>query len=70
MYLRADGVYFDIRAGNRRCMLVVIDYDMQGNGHFLALEDGLRASAANWKAALSRLRDHGVNPARDLPGGG
>ena len=70
VYLWADGVYFNIRGDDRRCVLAVIGCDAQGNKHFLALEDGFRESAASWKAVLTRLRDQGVNAAKLAVGDG
>lgn len=60
VYLWADGIYLNVRADERRCLLVVIGCDVQGNKHFLAIEEGFRESTESWKALLLGLRDRGV----------
>lgn len=60
VYIWADGIYVNVRAEERRCMLVVVGCDVHGHKHFLAIEDGFRESAASWKAVLLSLRDRGL----------
>jgi transposase-like protein len=48
VYLWADGIYVNVRAEERCCVLVVVGCDVHGNKHFLAIEDGFRESAASW----------------------
>lgn len=66
VYLWADGIYLNVRADERRCLLVVIGCDGRGNKHFLAIEEGFRESAESWKALLLGLRDRGVTIAPKL----
>lgn len=66
VYLWADGIYLNVRADERRCLLVVIGCDVQGNKHFLAIEEGFRESTESWKALLLGLRDRGVDIAPKL----
>ena len=66
VYLWADGIYLNVRADERRCLLVVIGCDVQGNKHFLAIEEGFRESTESWKALLLGLRDRGVEIAPKL----
>ena len=66
VYLWADGIYLNVRAEERRCLLVVIGCDVQGNKHFLAIEEGFRESAESWKALLLGLRDRGIGLAPKL----
>jgi transposase-like protein len=66
VYLWADGIYLNIRAAERRCVLVAIGCDSAGRKHFLAIEDGFRESKASWKALLLRLKDHGFEIAPEL----
>lgn len=70
VYLWADGIYVNVRAEERRCMLVVIGCDVHGRKHFLAIEDGFRESAASWKALLLSLKDRGLEAARLAVGDG
>jgi transposase-like protein len=60
VYLWADGIYLNVRADERRCLLVLIGCDVHGNKHFLAIEEGFRESTESWKALLLSLRDRGV----------
>jgi transposase-like protein len=66
VYLWADGIYLNVRADERRCLLVVIGCDVQGNKQFLAIEEGFRESTESWKALLLGLRDRGVDLAPKL----
>ena len=66
MYLWADGIYLNIRAAERRCLLVVIGCDTHGRKHFLAIEEGFRESTESWKALLLSLRDRGLKVAPTL----
>ncbi len=70
VYLWADGIYVNVRAEERRCVLVVVGCDVQGRKHFLAIEDGFRESAASWKALLLSLKDRGLDPAKLAVGDG
>jgi len=70
VYLWADGIYVNVRAEERRCVLVVIGCDVHGRKHFLAIEDGFRESAASWKALLLSLKDRGLDAAKLAVGDG
>jgi transposase-like protein len=70
VYLWADGIYVNVRAEERRCILVVVGCDVHGRKHFLAIEDGFRESAASWKAVLLGLKDRGLNAAKLAVGDG
>jgi len=67
VYLWADGIYVNVRADQRRCLLVVVGCDVRGRKHFLSIEEGFRESAESWKALLSSLRDRGVDAAKLAP---
>ena len=69
MYLWADGIYVNVRSGERRC-LVVVGCDARGRKRFLALEAGFRESKESWKAVLLSLRDRGVKAAKLAVGDG
>ena len=60
VYLWADGIYINVRAAERRCVLVIIGCDAHGRKRFLAIEDGFRESTESWKALLLSLRDRGL----------
>jgi transposase-like protein len=60
VYLWADGIYVNVRAAERRCVLVVIGCDSHGRKHFLAIEEGFRESTESWRALLLSLRDRGL----------
>jgi len=70
VYLWADGIYVNVRAEERRCVLVVIGCDVRGRKHFLAIEDGFRESTASWKAVLLSLKDRGLDAAKLAVGDG
>jgi transposase-like protein len=60
VYLWADGIYINVRAAERRCVLVLIGCDTHGRKHFLAIEEGFRESAESWKSLLLSLQDRGL----------
>lgn len=66
VYVWADGIYINVRAAERRCVLVVIGCDAVGKKHFLAIEEGFRESKASWLALLKRLEDNGLERAPEL----
>jgi transposase-like protein len=70
VYLWADGIYVNVRAEERRCVLVVVGCDVHGCKHFLAIEDGFRESAASWKSLLLSLKDRGLHAAKLAVGDG
>ena len=70
VYLWADGIYVNVRGGERRCLLVVVGCDARGRKRFLALEAGFRESKESWKAVLLSLRDRGVKAAKLAVGDG
>ena len=70
VYLWADGIYVNVRGGERRCLLVVVGCDTRGRKRFLALESGFRESKESWKAVLLSLRDRGVKAAKLAVGDG
>lgn len=69
VYLWADGIYLNVRADERRCLLVVIGCDAHGRKYFLAIEEGYRESTESWKALLLSLKDRGLKIAPKLATG-
>ncbi len=70
VYLWVDGIYMNVRSGERRCLLVVVGCDARGRKRFVALEPGFRESKESWKAVLLRLRERGVKAAKPAVGDG
>ncbi|NJM85545.1 MAG: IS256 family transposase [Leptolyngbyaceae cyanobacterium RM2_2_21] len=66
VYVWADGIYFNIRDGDRQCILVLIGVSQTGQKELLGLEMGLRESELNWKTLLLRLQDQGLADAPEL----
>ena len=70
VYLWANGIYVNVRGGERCCLLVVVGCDASGRKRFLVLEAGYRESNESWKAVLLSLRDRGVKAAKLAVGDG
>ena len=70
VYLWVDGIYVNVRSGERRCLLVVVGCDARGRKRFLALEPGFRESKESWKAVLLGLRERGLRAAKLAVGDG
>ena len=70
VYLWADGIYLNVRSGERRCLLVVVGCDARGRKRFVSLEPGFRESKESWQAVLLSLRDRGVKAAKLAVGDG
>ena len=61
LYIRADGVYFKPRmAEEKQCVLVIVGADEYGRKELLAMTDGFRESAENWRAVLLDLKRRGL----------
>lgn len=60
VYVWADGIYFNIRGGERQCILVIIGVTDTGHKELLGLEAGYRESELSWKALMLRLKDQGL----------
>lgn len=66
VYIWADGIYFNIRADERQCLLVIIGVTGKGYKELLGLEAGYRESKLSWKSLLLRLKDQGLTQAPHL----
>lgn len=62
----ADGIYFNIRADERQCLLVVIGVTDTGNKELLGLTAGYRESELSWKPLLLQLKDQGLKDDLEL----
>lgn len=66
VYVWADGIYFNIRAEERQCMLVLIGVRESGKKELLTLGAGYRESALSWKSLLLSLKQRGLTIAPEL----
>ena len=60
VYRWANGIYFNIRADARQCILVLIGVTDTGKKELLGLEAGYRESQLSWTPLLLRLKDQGL----------
>ncbi|MTH79472.1 IS256 family transposase [Paracoccus aestuariivivens] len=61
LYIWADGVYFKPRmAEEKQCVLVIVGADEYGRKELLAMTDGFRESAENWRELLLDLKRRGL----------
>jgi transposase-like protein len=62
VYVWADGVYFNIRLGekDRVCMLVLMGATPEGKKELIAVEAGLRESEQSWLALLLDCKTRGL----------
>jgi transposase-like protein len=61
VYIWADGIYFNIRADERQCILVIIGVTGKGHKELLGLDAGYRESELSWTSLLLRLKDQGLS---------
>lgn len=66
VYVWVDGIYFNIRADERQCILVVLGVSDTGHKELLAVEAGYRESELSWKNVLLRLKDQGLEHEPEL----
>lgn len=57
----ADGIYFNIRAHERQCILVIIGVSDTGQKELLGMAAGYRESELSWKSLMLRLQDQGLH---------
>jgi len=69
VYVWADGIYFNVRTGDRPCVLVLIGADPSGKKERIAIQDGFRESALSWKESLVDLKRRGLTQAPSLATG-
>ena len=70
VYWWVDGIGFNVRGGERRCVLVVMGVDEKGNKVLLSLEDGFRESTESWLSVLRNLKARGITCPRLTIGDG
>jgi transposase-like protein len=66
VYIWADGIYFNIRADERQCILVIIGVTDKGHKELLGLTAGYRESELSWKPLLLQLKDQGLTDDPEL----
>jgi putative transposase len=67
VYLRADGVYFNIRSEEaKQCILIVIGVTEHGRKELIAIEEGYRESTQSWTELLEDIRHRGLTVAPKL----
>lgn len=65
IYLYLDGTNFDMRIDDeitKVCVLVVIGVDEDHKRHVLALQEGDKESAGNWRELFKDLKTRGMDP--------
>ena len=69
-YLWVDGIYSNVRMGEKQCLLVIIGATHEGKKELLAVEAGYRESAQSWREVLLNLKARGMNPPKLAIGDG
>ena len=65
-YIWADGIYCNVRMGDRQCLLVIIGATEDGRKELLALDSGLRESELFWTEILLDTKHRGLKNAPKL----
>lgn len=60
VYFWVDGVYCNVRMGDRQCLLVIIGATGEGKKELVAIEDGYRESEQSWFEVLYDLKSRGL----------
>ncbi len=66
VYFWADGIYCNVRMGDRQCLLVIIGATDDGRKELVAIEGGLRESEQSWTEVLVDLKRRGLHRAPEL----
>ncbi len=61
VYWWVDGIGFSVRSDDRRCVLVIMGVNEQGNKELIALTDGFRESTESWLSLLRDLKTRGLS---------
>ncbi len=65
-YFWADGIYCNVRMGDRQCLLVIIGATADGHKELVALEGGFRESEQSWIEVLVDLKRRGLQTPPEL----
>jgi len=60
VYFWADGIYANVRMGDRQCLLVIIGATDDGQKELVAIEGGFRESEQSWIEVLVDLKRRGL----------
>lgn len=60
VYVWADGIYFNIRGGERQCILIILGVNDTGHKELLGMAAGYRESELSWKTLMLKLKDQGL----------
>lgn len=60
VYVWVDGIYFNIRGGERQCTLVMLGVTDTGHKELIGLEAGYRESELSWKSLMLSVKDQGL----------
>ncbi|MFK8185182.1 MAG: IS256 family transposase [Phormidesmis sp.] len=60
VYVWADGIYFNIRGGERQCILVILGVNDTGHKELLGMAAGYRESELSWQTLMLKLKDQGL----------
>ncbi len=66
VYIWADGIYCNVRMGDRQCLLVIIGATKDGHKELVAIAGGLRESEQSWIEILVDLKRRGLQTAPEL----
>lgn len=69
VYWWADGIYSNVRMGDRLCLLVIIGATADGKKELVATESGYRESTDSWQIVMKDLRSRGLTCAPKLATG-
>lgn len=57
VYVWADGIYFNIRGGERQCILVIIGVNDTGHKELIGMAAGYRESELSWQSLMLKFKD-------------
>jgi len=66
VYFWADGIYCNVRMGDRQCLLVIIGATGDGDKELVAIEGGFRESEQSWLEVLVDLKRRGLQTPPEL----
>ena len=70
VYIWADGVYSQVRLGDKLCLLVIMGVTSSGRKELIAVHDGMRESEQSWRELLVDLRERGLKAPKLAVGDG
>lgn len=61
VYWWADGIYSNVRMGDKLCLLVIMGATADGKKELVAVSDGYRESSDSWQMVMQDLRSRGLS---------